>query len=975
VRRALSGLGALAALVVFFVGLPAALVVLAGWPVPTLGAVRTAIELRYLPNELVRQIAACVAWLGWAWLLVAVLRMGIAAWQDRPVRPATGTAWLLPWVRRTTAALVVCSGLLGRSPAWSAPGSSPVAATALAAEPHHEQPVRAARSHVTLRAAPLGEGDASRDRDDRAGPARVQPVAAGPRGGTASVSSAAGQRYRVQPGDVLWDIAGKQLKDPMRWKAIWELNRGRVLVDVDGIHRVFTDPKLLRPGWELLMPAGWMATTATPTASSVTATEPSHAPAAVTVGPPTIATGGTPPTATTTPNTTATPATPATPPQSTAAPPTSGQPPARSAPYPPDTAAARSGPSKPGHGAPGPELPIEVGLPIAAGLAAGSVVLLLARMRRGQMARCRPGRRIRLPDPALGKVEAAMSAASPADPRWVDAVVRLAGDRLARIDMNCELLGLLVDGDGAELILSTPAPAAPPFETAERGWSISHSGDAPLVTAGGLLCSTPVLVSVGTTERGADLLVNLEAEGGSIDLAGAPDDVAGLAATMMLGLASAPWADGIRVLAWGDLATTGAGLDRVAQLTPELLDQAVDIAVDAGRSAADLGASGVAAARRSAPSGPWAPTVIISAVPLPAALAARTAEAAALRAGLVVAAPGQPPGSTRWTIRPEGMDVLGIRVRPHHIDDPVRAAVGALVATALAPGDVAMTDAPYSALAAERREGAGAGESLAEGTTTGEPLAAHGDKPLGDASSADESQCKASPVVDGPAQAAQTGQELQLLGPVNFVGGTDGAPRKKVIELLAYLASWPAGATTDQMTEALWPAKPPVPKTVYNLLNETRRCLGSPAGSNPLQQVGRRWMLSVPTDISRFLALVAKGRHMDALRLVRGRPYEMVGDPVWAVVQGHAASTEGMVVDVAVEVASAALAAGDRQAVEDAAKAGLAASPYHEELHDLRIRAAEQGGEHGRVRRLKAERDACLEDDVAPYDQPGLAFS
>ena len=52
------------------------------------------------------------------------------------------------------------------------------------------------------------------------------------------------------PGDSLWTIAGSEYGDPNDWPEIWEANEGQT--EDDG--RVFTDPSLIHPGWEFLVP-------------------------------------------------------------------------------------------------------------------------------------------------------------------------------------------------------------------------------------------------------------------------------------------------------------------------------------------------------------------------------------------------------------------------------------------------------------------------------------------------------------------------------------------------------------------------------------------------------------------------------------------------------------------------------------------------------------------------------------------------
>ena len=55
---------------------------------------------------------------------------------------------------------------------------------------------------------------------------------------------------RVVRGDSLWAIAQGTLHDPLRWREIWRLNRGRLMTT----GRRFTDPDLIRPGWVLKIP-------------------------------------------------------------------------------------------------------------------------------------------------------------------------------------------------------------------------------------------------------------------------------------------------------------------------------------------------------------------------------------------------------------------------------------------------------------------------------------------------------------------------------------------------------------------------------------------------------------------------------------------------------------------------------------------------------------------------------------------------
>lgn len=57
--------------------------------------------------------------------------------------------------------------------------------------------------------------------------------------------------YVVKVGDTLWDIAEDELGSGYRWRDVYELNRGRKFAGGQVLH----NPRLIRPGWELDLPA------------------------------------------------------------------------------------------------------------------------------------------------------------------------------------------------------------------------------------------------------------------------------------------------------------------------------------------------------------------------------------------------------------------------------------------------------------------------------------------------------------------------------------------------------------------------------------------------------------------------------------------------------------------------------------------------------------------------------------------------
>jgi hypothetical protein len=56
--------------------------------------------------------------------------------------------------------------------------------------------------------------------------------------------------YEVRPGDSLWLIAETHLGQGERWTEVWQLN-----LEVGRDDGFLSDPDLIRPGWNLLLPA------------------------------------------------------------------------------------------------------------------------------------------------------------------------------------------------------------------------------------------------------------------------------------------------------------------------------------------------------------------------------------------------------------------------------------------------------------------------------------------------------------------------------------------------------------------------------------------------------------------------------------------------------------------------------------------------------------------------------------------------
>jgi nucleoid-associated protein YgaU len=220
----------LAAGVVLLVGLPAALTVAVGWPlphtIPSLDQISRAFDRRDVPVDVAVNTLAVIVWIAWAQLAWAVLVEAVATAHGRQARQR---APVLPSVQKFASQLVASAVLV-----VSLLGSLRSAGAA----PHLEHPELIALEAVDQVPAPA-------------------PPAAPP---------AAGE-YIVRHGDTYWGLAQQHLGDGTRWREIRDANIGRTVAPGQVITAQTDD---LYPGWRLLLP-----TTSTPPRP---ATDPPAAP-------------------------------------------------------------------------------------------------------------------------------------------------------------------------------------------------------------------------------------------------------------------------------------------------------------------------------------------------------------------------------------------------------------------------------------------------------------------------------------------------------------------------------------------------------------------------------------------------------------------------------------------------------------------------------------------------------------------------
>ncbi|MEV0170915.1 BTAD domain-containing putative transcriptional regulator [Streptomyces sp. NPDC050803] len=234
---------AFVALIVLVVGVPGALAMQLGWPVPS-----TWEPQEWLTNELnvgtFLHILTFFVWLAWAQFTACVIVEMKAAVSGVGVPgrvPGAGPSQLL--ARQLVAALL----LVGATAASLTPGLSQLG-----------QSLEGNQRGTVAAAQQTPGGLFAQQQEQAANTAAAlaeQASHAEASAGAATAKDGDTKYYRIQPPegrhhDSLWEIAERHLGDGRRYKEIYQLNKDRVQPDGSRL----SEASLIRPGWIMEMP-------------------------------------------------------------------------------------------------------------------------------------------------------------------------------------------------------------------------------------------------------------------------------------------------------------------------------------------------------------------------------------------------------------------------------------------------------------------------------------------------------------------------------------------------------------------------------------------------------------------------------------------------------------------------------------------------------------------------------------------------
>ncbi len=932
----LRGLASAVLLLAIVIGIPAALVLVVGNPIPEIPRDPVGGQV---PVEFVLDIIVCIVWLAWAQLLSCLLVELVAG-----VR-GSGLPWRVPFAagaqqdfarRLITAVLLLATAGHGlqSAPAPAGPARSAPAAVAS---------ISGAFSQVAGTA--VGQADAAARQADAA---RVAP------GGSESAGALHGARqYVVMPPqgrhhDSLWDISERYLGSGIRYREVFELNKGRVQPDGSRL----TLESLIRPGWTLVLPADANGDGLIEVTPDLAAPDTGAGTGSVTG----TGTGGVNGTGAGSGvgsingtgsiagsrSANGTGSAPGTGTGGTATPGSLAQVAAANRPV----AGEASAPER------SPEIPWDL---VGAELLAAGVLEVLIALRRKRANQRRPGAGVPLPDAEAAAAEVAVRlGADTAAADFLDHALRTLTRTLAEHDRPVpEVYAARLSDEALELLLAVPQEQAPLPFVAEAGgtrWVLDRSIALPAVD--GVAAPLPGLVSVGGDGKGR-IFVDLESAGGAICVTGDLDRARSVVAAAAVELVTNRWSDDMRVTLVGfGSALAPISEDRLRCV--DSLDEVVEGVTDrlsAGRQA--LSASGIDSVltgrvRGLRGDGLTPDFLVLASPPAPEQLAelqdwARSARRAPL--GVLIAG-DVPDARWRFAIDDKGIldtGVLGVSVGAQLLSVRSYAALARLIraeAEAAAPVPAAPVWAPLSAVPQQPVE----------------QLAV--------------------PALPRP---VDPDREPAVLLRIFGGPGVDGADRllpgtPLALEIAGYLAL-NGGVTPRALAASVWPYGVTVAERDATLAR-VGDWLGTDAAGQPrlrLDEDGRlRLSDEVQLDWHLFVALAARGGDEDVLRaleLARGPLVEphLPRRYTWIARDPVSHELPAFVVDVAHRAAGGYRTAGRLDGAIAAARAGLRVEPASGLLWDALVDDVRERDGDAAAGRVLADRAEAL---TAPLTDP-----
>ena len=876
--RILAALGAAVALAALVVGVPIVLSTAAGWPLPTAipswTSVRTALTGASIPDEVIVKTIAVIAWLAWTQIVVSAV-VEVSAWIRGRVAPSIPLAGPIQLVVRQLVLAVLIVGSSSRV--------TPVPVVA-------RQPVAIAYEPLTL--------------SEQVPPATAEQRAPAPQ--------RVDLRYTVVPRDSLWKLAELHLGDGLRWRELWELNRG--VPQSDG--RCLTDPDLIRPGWVLRFPqdAVGLAPVETPATAE---------PAATPASPP-------PPVAQ--------PSAPA--PVVTA--------PATAAPQVPTTAGTTSAPAgersgdeaarERNHDDGGILAPIGLA---GAGLLAAGLVTTLNRLRRAQVRRRTPGRAIATCPVAEDAERRLRSAADLDGASRLDIALAVLG-AAARPHSGAAIEAVLA-GDDIEVLFTERVGGDPHLFTVDAGgraWTLPAqvTEEQLVASAQGRVTPVPGLVPLGRIDD-RTLLIDLEAMPVTV-VSGPEETVDSVLWEAAASLTTSVWSDDVRVLLLGHQVPGFERLDRAEVVDPEVVVAAVEADLLATR--AELAAHRMTTLLDARVSdGSWTTTVVIAGRSAPTDVVQSLADLAADGAGLVVLT-AVDVASAQRRVTVDGAMVMvsppGIAAQRAEVSAEEREQVGALIHVAL-PGS-AEEEPPLLAPVPEVERAAA--ETSA---TASHPLLV---RVLGRVE------------IDGAALDRRLAEELTVYLALH----PDGADEQRLKTVL-----WPEGPPSphafNQAVSRTRTALGTAPDGTHYLprLVAREQYRLSALVTSDLAIIESALRTALADENATTIEALA-----DALRLVRGEPFEGVrAGYAWAHSEGFASRAEILAADAAHVVANWHIEHGEATAALWAVGQGLLAAPADEALYRDRMRVYALSGNLTGIE--SAMKELCrIADAQEPYD-------